>query len=130
MELCDNTFWTATNLSFGLIARLADVPNIVGLKWATPRTDAMEFEDVTSHFSGRFTVIDNTGAWRDQKGLSQHLKSTGVSKVLLTAPTKAPIKNIIAGVTSDRLSSDDNILGAASCTTNAIVPVLELPSPQ
>jgi 4-hydroxy-tetrahydrodipicolinate synthase len=54
-----NTFWTATNLSYGLVSRLVDVPNIVGLKWATPRTDAMEFEDVTSHFSGRFTVIDN-----------------------------------------------------------------------
>jgi 4-hydroxy-tetrahydrodipicolinate synthase len=35
------------------------VPNIVGLKWATPRTDAMEFEDVTSHFSDRYTIIDN-----------------------------------------------------------------------
>jgi 4-hydroxy-tetrahydrodipicolinate synthase len=54
-----NTFWTATNLSSGLVARLAEVPNIVGLKWATPRTDAMEFEDVTSGFSKRFTIIDN-----------------------------------------------------------------------
>jgi len=54
-----NTFWTSTNLSFGMIERLAQIPNIVGLKWATPRTDAMEFEDVTSHFSSRFTIIDN-----------------------------------------------------------------------
>jgi dihydrodipicolinate synthase/N-acetylneuraminate lyase len=54
-----NTFWTATNLSFGMVERLARIPNIVGLKWATPRSDAMEFEDVTSHFSGRFTIIDN-----------------------------------------------------------------------
>lgn len=54
-----NTFWTSTGLSFGLVERLADVPNIVGLKWATPRTDAMEFEDVTSHFSDRYTIIDN-----------------------------------------------------------------------
>jgi len=54
-----NTFWTSTGLSFGLVERLADVPNIVGLKWATPRTDAMEFEDVTSHFSERYTIIDN-----------------------------------------------------------------------
>jgi len=35
-------------------------PNVVGLKWATPRTDAMEFEDVVSHFSGRLTIIDTT----------------------------------------------------------------------
>jgi 4-hydroxy-tetrahydrodipicolinate synthase len=54
-----NTFWTSTSLSFGMIERLAEIPNIVGLKWATPRTDAMEFEDVTSHFSRRFTIIDN-----------------------------------------------------------------------
>ncbi|MBL8905058.1 MAG: dihydrodipicolinate synthase family protein [Rhizobiales bacterium] len=54
-----NTFWTSQNLSFGMIERLATIPNIVGLKWATPRTDAMEFEDVTSHFSKRFTIIDN-----------------------------------------------------------------------
>ena len=54
-----NTFWTATSLSHGMVARLAEVPNIVGLKWAAPRTDAMEFEDVTSHFSKRFTIIDN-----------------------------------------------------------------------
>lgn len=54
-----NTFWTSQNLSFGMIERLADIPNIIGLKWATPRTDAMEFEDVASHFSHRFTIIDN-----------------------------------------------------------------------
>ncbi len=54
-----NTFWTSTGLSFSLIERLSDVPNIVGLKWAAPRTDAMEFEDVTSHFSDRYTIIDN-----------------------------------------------------------------------
>ena len=54
-----NTFWTSTNVSYGMVSRLADIPNIVGLKWAAPRTDAMEFEDVASHFSSRFTVIDN-----------------------------------------------------------------------
>ncbi len=54
-----NTFWTTTNVSFGMVERLAEIPNVVGLKWATPRTDAMEFEDVVSHFSDRFTIIDN-----------------------------------------------------------------------
>ena len=54
-----NTFWMAQNISFGMVERLAEIPSVVGLKWATPRTDAMEFEDVTSHFSDRFTVIDN-----------------------------------------------------------------------
>jgi len=54
-----NTFWTSQNLSFRMIERLAEIPNIIGLKWATPRTDAMEFEDVVSHFSDRFMIIDN-----------------------------------------------------------------------
>ncbi|HEY4163466.1 MAG TPA: dihydrodipicolinate synthase family protein [Dongiaceae bacterium] len=54
-----NTFWTATAVSFAMVERLSKIPNVVGLKWATPRTDAMEFEDVVSHFSDRFTVIDN-----------------------------------------------------------------------
>jgi dihydrodipicolinate synthase/N-acetylneuraminate lyase len=54
-----NTFWTSTNVSFGLVERFAEIPNIVGLKWATPRTDAMEFEDVVTHFRDRFTIIDN-----------------------------------------------------------------------
>ncbi|CAN0585170.1 unnamed protein product, partial [Laminaria digitata] len=54
-----NTFWTSQNLSFSMVERLAEIPNIVGLKWAAPRTDAMEFEDVCSNFSDRFTIIDN-----------------------------------------------------------------------
>ena len=54
-----NTFWTSTSVSNQLIERIKDLQNIVGLKWATPRTDSMEFEDVTSTYSGRFTIIDN-----------------------------------------------------------------------
>lgn len=54
-----NTFWTSTSVSNQLIERIKNLPNIVGLKWATPRTDAMEFEDVTSTYSDRFTIIDN-----------------------------------------------------------------------
>jgi glyceraldehyde 3-phosphate dehydrogenase len=70
-------------------------------------------------------VIDNTGAWRDEKGLSQHLKCKGASRVLLTAPVKRPLKNIVSGINSNALSRDDRIIGAASCTTNAIVPALK-----
>jgi 4-hydroxy-tetrahydrodipicolinate synthase len=54
-----NTFWTSSGVSFAMIERLAEIDNIIGLKWAAPRTDAMEFEDVCSHFSERFTIIDN-----------------------------------------------------------------------
>ena len=54
-----NTFWTTTNISFAMVERLAEISNVVGLKWATPRTDAMEFESVAARFSKRFTIIDN-----------------------------------------------------------------------
>jgi dihydrodipicolinate synthase/N-acetylneuraminate lyase len=54
-----NTFWTSAAVSFQTVERLAQIPHVVGLKWATPRTDAMEFEDVVATFSGRFAIIDN-----------------------------------------------------------------------
>ena len=54
-----NTFWTSTNVSLGMVERMAELPNVVGLKWATPRTDAMEFERVISTFKGHLCVIDN-----------------------------------------------------------------------
>ena len=70
-------------------------------------------------------VIDNTGIWRDETDLSQHIKS-GASKVILTAPAKGNIKNIVYGINDNIIKDSDNILSAASCTTNAIVPVLEI----
>lgn len=71
-------------------------------------------------------VIDNTGIWRDEEGLSQHLQSPGVSRVLLTAPGKGTLKNIVYGVNNDDITDADTIVSAASCTTNAITPVLKV----
>jgi glyceraldehyde 3-phosphate dehydrogenase len=70
-------------------------------------------------------VIDNTGMWRDEEGLSQHLRAKGAAKVLLTAPGKGHIKNVVYGVNQHDITSNDTILSAASCTTNAITPVLK-----
>ncbi|MBD3584359.1 glyceraldehyde-3-phosphate dehydrogenase [Salinimonas sp. HHU 13199] len=70
-------------------------------------------------------VVDNTGIWRDRDGLGLHLKAKGTEKVILTAPGKGDIKNIVHGVNSDSVTADDKILSAASCTTNAITPVLK-----
>lgn len=70
-------------------------------------------------------LIDNTGKWRDREGLGLHLKAKGISKVLLTAPGKGDIPNIVEGVNNELLTDDENIFSAASCTTNAIVPVLK-----
>ena len=70
-------------------------------------------------------VVDNTGIWKDEAGLGLHLKSKGVKKVLLTAPAKGDIKNIVHGVNDADILPEDLILSAASCTTNAITPVLK-----
>jgi glyceraldehyde 3-phosphate dehydrogenase len=71
-------------------------------------------------------VVDNTGKWRDRAGLSQHLEAKGVKSVLLTAPGKGDIPNIVYGVNHQMLDPNERIVSAASCTTNAIVPVLKV----
>lgn len=81
--------------------------------------------DYTAYGIENAVVIDNSGAWRDEDGLGQHLQSKGVDRVLLTAPGKGSIKNIVSGVNSHWLSDNDKMVSAASCTTNAIVPVLK-----
>ncbi|AWL12157.1 Glyceraldehyde-3-phosphate dehydrogenase (phosphorylating) [Saliniradius amylolyticus] len=81
--------------------------------------------DYTQYGIDDAIVVDNTGMWRDEEGLGLHLKSKGAKKVLLTAPGKGDIKNIVHGVNHGDISADDAILSAASCTTNAITPVLK-----
>ena len=81
--------------------------------------------DYSKHNINNAILIDNTGVYRDESGLSRHLESKGISKVLLTAPTKGGLKNIVYGVNHKDILEKDKILGAASCTTNAIVPLLK-----
>ena len=69
-------------------------------------------------------VVDNTGKFKDKEGLSRHLVK-GARKVLLTAPAGGKIKNIVYGVNEDMIG-DEDIVCAASCTTNAITPVLKV----
>lgn len=81
--------------------------------------------DYTRYGIGNAIVVDNTGAWRDAAGLGRHLQCPGVGKVILTAPGKGDIPNIVFGVNQHEITPDQKILSAASCTTNAIVPVLK-----
>ncbi|MFD8458920.1 glyceraldehyde-3-phosphate dehydrogenase [Streptomyces antimycoticus] len=69
-------------------------------------------------------LIDNTGKWRDREGLSKHLRP-GIDKVVLTAPGKGDVPNVVHGVNHDTIKPDEQILSCASCTTNAIVPPLK-----
>ncbi|WP_353116112.1 glyceraldehyde-3-phosphate dehydrogenase [Microbacterium sp.] len=81
--------------------------------------------DYTAYGIRDAIVVDNTGRWRDEEGLSRHLRSTGVARVLLTAPGKGALKNIVHGINHETIEDADRILSAASCTTNAITPVLK-----
>lgn len=87
---------------------------------------APEDVDYEAHGISNCLVVDNTGVWRDRDGLSRHLRAKGASKVILTAPGKGDIKNIVAGINHSDIASSDTILSAASCTTNAIVPPLKV----
>ncbi|MFF5724444.1 glyceraldehyde-3-phosphate dehydrogenase [[Kitasatospora] papulosa] len=80
--------------------------------------------DYTAHGIENAILIDNTGRWRDREGLSRHLRP-GIAKVVLTAPGKGDVPNIVHGVNQDMIKPDEQIISCASCTTNAIVPPLK-----
>ena len=88
-------------------------------------SDAPDEIDYTKYGIDDAIIIDNTGMWRDPEGLSRHLKSKGVSKVILTAPGKGDMKNIVHGINNREITEDDRVISAASCTTNAIAPPLK-----
>lgn len=80
--------------------------------------------DYTEYGIDEAILIDNTGRWRDRAGLAQHLRP-GIAKVLLTAPGKGDVPNIVHGVNHRGLDRSERIVSCASCTTNAIVPPLK-----
>jgi glyceraldehyde 3-phosphate dehydrogenase len=87
--------------------------------------DSPESVDYTQYGIHNAILIDNTGKWRDRAGLGKHLMAPGITKVILTAPGKGDIPNVVAGVNDDLITDQEQIFSAASCTTNAIVPVLK-----
>ncbi len=89
--------------------------------------DANNPEDIdyTKYGINDALIIDNTGVFRDDKELGRHLKSKGVDKVLLTAPAKGDVPNVVHGVNHETVDlKTQRIFSAASCTTNAIMPIL------
>lgn len=91
--------------------------------------DAKNPEDVdyTAYGINDALLIDNTGVFRDDKELSRHLGAKGISKVLLTAPAKGDVPNVVHGVNHETVDvKNTKIFSAASCTTNAIMPILQV----
>lgn len=81
--------------------------------------------DYTAYGIDNALLIDNTGVFRDRESLGRHLKAKGISKVLLTAPAKGDVPNVVYGVNHENVKpGDEKIFSAASCTTNAIMPIL------
>ena len=101
--------------------------NINGHSIRMLASESPEKMDYTKEDIHNALLIDSTGAWRDREGLSKHLDAGGVSKVLLTAPGKGDLPNIVYGVNQlqDGIM-EEPIVSAASCTTNAIVPALSV----
>ncbi len=90
-------------------------------------TNSPEEIDYTEYGIKNAILIDNTGIYRDREGLSRHLAAKGVAKVLLTAPGKGDIPNIVFGVNEKSVDyKKEKVLSAASCTTNAAAPVLSV----
>lgn len=101
---------------------------INGLPVAIISASTPEQIDYTGHGINNALIIDNTGVFRDARQLSRHLDAAGTASVLLTAPGKG-VPNIVMGVNDKQLFQADeapNIVCAASCTTNAIAPVLAI----
>jgi len=80
--------------------------------------------DYTDYGINNALIVDNTGVWKDNAGLGGHLRP-GAAKVLLTAPAGDDIPNIVFGINDSEITPERKIISAASCTTNAIVPVLK-----
>lgn len=97
-----------------------------GVKIQFISADSPEQVDYTQYGIDNALIIDNTGVWRDREGLSRHLESKGVSHVLLTAPGKGDIPNLVYGANTKAWQEGERIFSAASCTTNAIVPPLKV----
>jgi glyceraldehyde 3-phosphate dehydrogenase len=89
--------------------------------------DAKNPEDVdyTMYGIDNALLIDNTGVYRNDVELGRHLKAKGIEKVLLTAPASGNVPNVVHGVNHETVDlKTQKIFSAASCTTNAIMPIL------
>ncbi len=67
-------------------------------------------------------VFECTGKFNSKEKLLTHLKN-GAKKVIVSAPCKNADKTIVFGVNENEISKKDNIISAASCTTNCLAPV-------
>jgi len=70
-------------------------------------------------------VFECTGKFNSKEKLLAHIKN-GAKKVIVSAPCKNADKTIVFGVNENTLLKDDQIISAASCTTNCLAPVADV----
>ena len=70
-------------------------------------------------------VFECTGKFNSKDKLIHHLKN-GAKKVIVSAPCKNADKTIVFGVNETKLKKKDNIISAASCTTNCLAPIAHI----
>ena len=70
-------------------------------------------------------VFECTGYFTDKEKASAHIKA-GAKKVIISAPAKGDLKTIVYNVNEDTLDGSEEIISAASCTTNCLAPVLNI----
>ena len=70
-------------------------------------------------------VYECTGKFTDKDKAFSHIEA-GAKKVIISAPAKGDLKTIVYGVNEDILDGSEQVISAASCTTNCLAPVVNI----
>ena len=70
-------------------------------------------------------VFECTGKFNSKEKLLSHINN-GAKKVIVSAPCKNADKTIVFGVNENQLTKNDQIISAASCTTNCLAPIVNV----
>ncbi len=84
-----------------------------------------KIEDINWKKFGVDCVFECTGKFNSKEKLLAHINN-GAKKVIVSAPCKNADKTIVFGVNEDKLTKHDQIISAASCTTNCLAPVANI----
>ena len=70
-------------------------------------------------------VLECTGHFTDKDKAMAHINA-GAKKVIISAPAKGDLKTIVFNVNHETLTGDEEVISAASCTTNCLAPVVDV----
>lgn len=70
-------------------------------------------------------VFECTGRFTDKEKAMAHINA-GAKKVIISAPAKGEVKTIVYNVNNNILDGSEQVISAASCTTNCLAPVVKI----